>query len=231
MDELIRQLGQYPGSATATVSMVQTLVAVLLSFVLSLVIAFVYKETHTGTSYSQSFFHTLIIMSVVVSLVMIVIGSNIARAFSLVGALSIIRFRSAIKESRDVAFIFLTMAIGMACGTQFYDVAVVFTVLMAGIVFFLSKLNLGAKDVSEVMLTLRVRKEIDYENVFRDLFYRDLRSFALLSAESIADQALEIVYTIAFKPKAVQRDFLDDVQSVDGCERASLVTGAQNVGV
>ena len=84
MDELIRQLGQYPGSATATVSMVQTIAAVLLSFVLALIIAFIYKATHTGTSYSQSFFHTLIIMSVVVSLIMIIIGSNIARAFSLV---------------------------------------------------------------------------------------------------------------------------------------------------
>jgi uncharacterized membrane protein YhiD involved in acid resistance len=231
MDELIRQLGQYSGTATATVSMAQTVVAVLLSFLLALITAFVYKATHTGTSYSQSFFHTLVIMAVVVSLIMIIIGSNIARAFSLVGALSIIRFRSAIKESRDVAFIFLTMAIGMACGTQFYDVAIVFTVLMAGIVFLLSKLNLGAKDLSEVMLTVQVRKGLDYENVFGDLFYRDLRSFALLSAESVADQALEIVYTIALKPKVAQRDFLDAVQEVDGCERASLVTGAQNIGV
>ena len=83
-------------------------------------IGLVYRLTHRGISYSQSYVQTLVMMGMVVSLIMLVVGSNIARAFALVGALSIIRFRNAIKETRDVGFIFFAMAIGMATGTRFY---------------------------------------------------------------------------------------------------------------
>ena len=95
----------------------------MLSFVLCAVVGFVYRVTHRGISYSQTYVQTLVFMGMVVSLVMLVVGSNIARAFALVGALSIIRFRNAIKETRDVGFIFLAMAIGMATGTRFYILA------------------------------------------------------------------------------------------------------------
>ena len=83
------------------------------------------KITHRGTSYTQSFVFTLVLNGMVVALVMLIVGLNIARAFSLVGALSIIRFRNAVKETHDVGFIFFTMAIGMAVGTQFYTLAIV----------------------------------------------------------------------------------------------------------
>jgi len=77
-------------------------VAALLCFVL----ANIYRQTHRGTSYSQSFIVTLFMMSVATAVVMMIIGSNIARAFSLVGALSIIRFRTAVKDSRDTGYLF-----------------------------------------------------------------------------------------------------------------------------
>ncbi len=81
----------------------------VLSFTLTLVIGWMYKITHKGTSYTQSYVHTLVMVSMVVAIIMLVIGSNIARAFTLVGALSIIRFRNAVKETRDVGFIFFAM--------------------------------------------------------------------------------------------------------------------------
>ena len=84
--------------------------ALSLSFVLSSIIGWVYKFTHWNVSYSQSYVQTLVIVGMVISLVMLVVGSNIARAFALVGALSVVRFRNAIKETRDVGFIFLVMA-------------------------------------------------------------------------------------------------------------------------
>jgi ABC-type polysaccharide transport system permease subunit len=95
---------------------------IVLSFILSLVIARVYQITYKGVSYTQSYVHTLIMMTLVVGIIMLVIGSNIARAFSLVGALSIIRFRNAVKDTRDVGYIFFAMAIGMATGTGFLPV-------------------------------------------------------------------------------------------------------------
>ena len=86
---------------TGEFSVLDVVLAMTLSFVLSLFIGWIYKITHKGTSYTQSFVYTLVLNGMVVALVMMIVGSNIARAFSLVGALSIIRFRNALKETRD----------------------------------------------------------------------------------------------------------------------------------
>ena len=89
--------------ATDVFSIGDVVFVTILSFLLSLIIGWVYKITYKGVSYTQSYVHTLIMMSMVVAIIMLIIGSNIARAFSLVGALSIIRFRNAVKGRRDTS--------------------------------------------------------------------------------------------------------------------------------
>ena len=101
MDELIQELERFR-DLTSVFSLADVAIVMLLSFVLSAAMALVYRGTHRGTSYSQSFAQTLVLMGMVTALIMLIIGSNIARAFSLVGALSVIRFRNAVKETRDV---------------------------------------------------------------------------------------------------------------------------------
>ena len=91
----------------------------LLSAICTFVVCKVYQTTHRGTSYSQSYIHSLFLMALCTGIVMMIIGSNIARAFSLVGALSIIRFRTAVKDVRDTAYLFFAVVIGMGCGTGF----------------------------------------------------------------------------------------------------------------
>ncbi|HRV96542.1 MAG TPA: DUF4956 domain-containing protein, partial [Anaerolineae bacterium] len=121
--------------------------SIIISFLLALIIAYVYKITYKGVSYTQSYVHTLIMMTMVVAVIMLIIGSNIARAFSLVGALSIIRFRNAVKDTRDVGYIFFAMAVGMAAGTRFYLVAVMTTLTIGFVMWGLTTLNMFAKDV------------------------------------------------------------------------------------
>src|SRR6185295_3696372 len=135
-------------------------------FLLSLIIARVYQTTYKGVSYTQSYVHTLIMMSMIVAIIMLVIGSNIARAFSLVGALSIVRFRNAVKDTRDVGYIFFAMAIGMACGTRFYLLAIIATCIICFILWGMSTLNLFAKEVREQILKIRLPGDMRYENLF-----------------------------------------------------------------
>ena len=104
---------------TSQFTVMDVVLVLILSFLLSAFLGWVYMTTHRGTSYTQSFVFSLVINGMVVALVMLIVGSNVARAFSLVGALSIVRFRNAVKETRDVGFIFFAMAIGMAVGTRF----------------------------------------------------------------------------------------------------------------
>src|SRR5215813_8326825 len=126
MDEVFKRLGTSGAPSLGVLGLPEVVMALVVSFGLCLVFAYTYKQTHQGLSYSSSFVHALIMMGVTVAVIMMIIGSNIARAFSLVGALSIIRFRSAIKDPRDVAFLFMVMACGMAVGTGFFQIAIIF---------------------------------------------------------------------------------------------------------
>ena len=206
--------------------------AIVTSFFLSLILAYLYKNTHRGLSYSVAFVHTMIIMGVTVAVIMEVIGSNIARAFSLVGALSIIRFRTAIKDSRDVAFIFMTMAVGMACGTGFYWIALVFTLFMCPAIYFLYRFDIGSMPTSEVLLKVHLPESQDYHQVFNAAFYEHCSNHTLLSVETIrGGTLLELAYSIHFKPDHDESAFLSQLRTINGNNKVALLTGQQNVNV
>jgi len=148
-------------------------VSALLCFVLSQV----YRYTHRGTSYSQSFMVTLFAMAVCTAVVMMIIGSNIARAFSLVGALSIIRFRTAVKDPRDTGYLFAAMIAGMGCGSGFYLASIAMTIFVSALMLVLYATNYGLKHKLEniVRVTFRpgeetlAKIEAELERCFRDV--------------------------------------------------------------
>ena len=127
----------------------------ILSFFLGLLISFVYKKTHRGMSYSQSFMLTSIFVAVIVSMVIMVIGNNLARAFALVGALSIIRFRTVVKDTKDTAYIFWALAAGMAAGTGSYFLAIAGSLVISLIAYVLYISNYGSIHKSEFILRFR----------------------------------------------------------------------------
>ncbi|RME77469.1 MAG: DUF4956 domain-containing protein [Chloroflexi bacterium] len=201
-----------------------------LSFVLSAVIAWVYKSTYHGMAYSQSYVHTLIMMSMIVAVIMLVIGSNIARAFSLVGALSIIRFRNAMKDTRDVGFIFFAIAIGMACGTGFYLLAVVSTLAISALMFQLTGMNLFAADGREQVLRFRVADGIDYETAFLSLFNRYLERYKLISVKIGQNDSVRLVYLVKFREDINPKAFLSDLHRLNGHQAVSLINEADENG-
>jgi uncharacterized membrane protein YhiD involved in acid resistance len=229
VDELIRQAMQST-SVAGGFQLWEVLVALLLSFFLCLIMAYFYRETHQGLSYSVSFVHTMIIMGVTVSIIMLIIGSNIARAFALVGALSIIRFRNAVKDSRDVGFIFMTMAIGMATGTGFYGAAIVFTIFASAMVYFLYRFDVGAVKSQELLLKVHMPEYMDYHTAFNDVFLRHVRDYALLSVETIRDGTLlELVYSLELKRGADDKALIEDFRGIVGEQKIALLPGQQDV--
>jgi len=141
-DDLMRTITDYPANRTLF-GFWDGVINIMLPFVLASIISVVYVRSHKGPGFNTNFLKTLIILSVTTSVLMMIIGSNIARAFSLVGALSIIRFRTAVKDSIDVGYIFIAIAIGMACGTGFYVIAGTLTVGISIILVTLEKLKFG----------------------------------------------------------------------------------------
>jgi uncharacterized membrane protein YhiD involved in acid resistance len=231
LDELIKEALR--GTAVeGGFTLWEVLAALGLAFFLSLAVAYFYRETHRGLSYSVSFVHTMILMGVTVAVIMLIIGSNIARAFALVGALSIIRFRTAMKEPRDVAFIFITMAIGMAAGTGFYMAAIVFTIAICAMTYTLSRFDVGAATASEILLKLHLPENLDYHDVFNEVFYEHLRDHSLISVETIrGGTLLELVYSISFKAGAQETSFLDSLRAINGNNKVALLAGQENVNV
>lgn len=175
------------------------IISMIWSISLSMIIAIVYRSTHKSISYSQNFTQTLVLLGIIVSAVMLIVGTDIARAFTLVGALSIVRFRNAIKETRDVGFIFFTMAIGMACGTRFYALGIVVTFVGCLMAIFMFRANFGQKEVQQDILELTLPKSLDHSRLLSPIFTKNLRYYSVLSVDSFNNELNRLSFVITFK--------------------------------
>ena len=211
---------------TSEISVMEIVLALVLSFVLSASIGWIYRITHRGTSYTQSFVFTLVLNGMVVALVMMIVGSNIARAFSLVGALSIIRFRNAVKETRDVGFIFFTMAIGMAIGTKFYLLAVLATIVISLVILLMTRFDWYAREMSSQVLRIQIPDGAPFESLFDKAFRKYTSTSELISVDSVHSGILtELTYSIAMKKSNQIQEFLTEIKNLNGDNKVTLIAG------
>ena len=202
----------------------------IISFFYGLLISYVYKKTHKGMSYSQSFMITNIFLCVIVCMVIMVIGNSISRAFALVGALSIIRFRTVIKDTKDIVYIFWSLAAGMACGTGSYFLALASAVLITIIAYILFRTNYGSIYKSEFILQFRYSKLDENEKVAS--YLKKLSEFCtthnLLNSEPSGDKkSLKLTYDIVLKEEMDSNKFVLEISNCSGVNETSIVA-AQN---
>jgi len=211
---------------SGTFSVGDVAISLSLAFVLSVLIGWVYRFTHRNISYSQSYVQTLVILGMLISLIMLVVGSNIARAFALVGALSVVRFRNAIKETRDVGFIFLVMGVGMAAGTRFYTLAVVAAVAICLIIVVMYRFNWFASNVQRQVVKVQIPPDGDHMNTIQDVLIRHTSEFELVSLESIRGGALnEIMYTVRLKKGHEPGELIAALSERTAGQRVTVLTG------
>ncbi|MFG1891896.1 DUF4956 domain-containing protein [Micromonospora sp. NPDC049051] len=211
---------------SGTFSIADVAIALSLSFLLSTAIGWVYRFTHRNISYSQSYVQTLVILGMLISLIMLVVGSNIARAFALVGALSVVRFRNAIKETRDVGFIFLVMGVGMACGTRFYTLAVVAAVAIGLVILVMYRFNWFASQVQRQVVKVQVPPDGDHTAAIQDVLIRHTSEFELVSMETIRGGALtEIMYTVRLRKGHEPGQLIAALSERTSGQRVTVLTG------
>lgn len=211
---------------TGVFSVADVVISMVLSFVLCSLIGWVYQITHRGASYTQSYVHTLVLNGMVVAVIMLIVGSNIARAFALVGALSIIRFRNAVKETRDVGFIFFTMAVGMAVGTKFYLLAAVTAVVICLVILIMTRFNWYSRRVVSQILKVQVPNDAQFDTLFDSLFVKYTGSSELISVDSIHGGMLtELTYSVGLKKESKIQEFLAEVKKLNGNNRVTLIAG------
>lgn len=204
-------------SATTTTDLTLThaLLTIFISIALGAIISFTYMKTQAG--YTQNFALTMIVLPTIVAIIILLIGSNIARAFSLAGAFSIIRFRSAPGDPKDIAFVLFTMAAGLACGVGSFGYAVLFTVVLCLLMFLLKVTNFGVKKAAQKILKVTIPENLGYEEAFDEIFKKFKVDYELRKVRTTELGSLyELVYAVTIDHLTNQKDFLDAVRCRNG---------------
>ncbi len=171
------------------------LIVLLVAFLVSLIIFITYKHTYSGVMYNPRFNVSLIMITMITTMVMVVIGSNISVSLGMVGALSIIRFRTAVKDPRDTAFIFWCVVSGLACGTQNYNIVLVGSLFICLILFIFKKI---ATNVGKYVLIIK-GKNLDITAIEKVLSI-NLKDY-LCKGKYFDKDNVELIYDIKYKGK------------------------------
>ena len=202
-----------------------------LSFILGVIVSLIYKKTHKGLSYSQSFMITNIFVAVIVCMVIMIIGNNLARAFALVGALSIIRFRTVVKDTKDTAFIFWSLAVGMASGTGSYFLALSGTFIISIIALILHKTNFGSFIKSEFILQFILNdKNKETSEKYIQIIKKFTSSYTLLSSENSSDSnKIKLNFDIVMKEDKEQTELLKELSKIKGISELVIIAAKSDV--
>ena len=139
----------------------QLLLNMLVAFCIGLVIYATYRLTYTGTAYSKKFNVSLLAMSLITTLIMSVISNNIALSLGMVGALSIVRFRTAIKDPRDTTFIYWCIAVGICCGVSYYLVSAIGSLVVASLMIIMGQIHGDGKYLIVVRSEVMAEKQVE----------------------------------------------------------------------
>lgn len=189
MKHLLRNILEQNGNLSFQDMVLHILVAALLSGAIYIS----YAYTHSGTAYSKKFNVSLMTLTVLMATVMTVIGNNVALSLGMVGALSVVRFRTAIKDSRDIAYIFWTIVVGICCGVGDYVVAS----LGSGVIFIL--LWIMGRVRNEHRLLLIVRCDRSLEVAVEGVFFQYFAGRAIQRVKNATADSIEMIFEISKK--------------------------------
>jgi len=211
------------------ISPVQVVANIFLAFICGFLISLVYRWTYSGPTYSVTYLNSLIVLAMITSIVIMVIGNNLARAFGLVGAMSIIRFRTAIKDTQDIVFIFFSLTVGMAAGVGLHLIALI-GVLLIGLVFIvLSKAQFAYPQRKELLVQFSYRATKDKETPYLDVIKEYCKSNSLINVKAIGSKGdIEISYYVHLRHKNQSEEFVRKLKDIQGIEYVNLLYDEEN---
>lgn len=212
-----KEMVKYLLEANSSVSAYQVIVAMCVAFVLGMFMYWVYRKTYVGIAYSKNFNGTLVLVAVITTMVMMIIGSNLALSLGMVGSLSIIRFRSAVKEPKDMAYLFWAIAIGLSCGAEMYMIAFIGSIVVTIVLFILKG------DIYDQNSFMLVIKGNGYETAEIENKLSENTKKWKVRMSNVSDIQQDITYEINVKGKTVI-DVVKQIKNVSGVESVNVVT-------
>ena len=201
----------------ASVSLLDMCIAMLLAFLLGLFIFLIYKKTFTGVMYSSSFGVTLMALTMITTLVILAVTSNVVLSLGMVGALSIVRFRTAIKEPLDIAFLFWSIAAGIVLAAGFIPLAVLGSVAVgAALLVFVNRKS----HVNPYILVVQCAGH-DSETAAKDFLARRTER-CVVKSKTVQKEQVELNLEIRLKDD--NTDFVNQLSDMEGVRSAVLVS-------
>lgn len=202
----------------------QILLSLLMSFVLSFVIANTYRWTFQGLSYSRSFVHTQVLSSMIVSMLIMAIGNNLARGLGILGTLAIVRFRTPIRDSRDMTFLFACLGVGIACGAGTFAVATVGTLTICAAVILLHWSPFASRREYEGMLRFTLPTEPTMEEQVRLVLQQCCASFTLIAMrEAVQGDRIEYAYHVRLLDPSYQAELIEKMHGIQEVSDPNLL--------
>ena len=200
--------------ATATVSLFDCMICIIVAIILGGVISFTHKMT---TKTTPNFLLTLAILPVLVQVIILLINGNLGTSLAVAGAFSLIRFRSMPGNSKEIISVFWAMAIGLGLGMGYITYSIIITIIVAILVIGLNKLVTKGQDLAERKLKIVIPENLDYEEVFNDIFEKYSNKVELQKVKTTNMGSMyELVYLVSMKKELKEKDFIDEIRCRNG---------------
>ncbi|MGN1115502.1 MAG: DUF4956 domain-containing protein [Candidatus Ornithomonoglobus sp.] len=204
-------------NASSTMTTGEELVTLLAALIFGVVISITYMKTQKQEGYSQSLALTLTMLPVILAMIIMFVGSNVARAFSLAGTLSIIRFRSAPGEPKDIGYIFFDIAAGLACGVGQFMYGALFVIIVCLFMTALSVFRFGTPKADMKTLKITIPEDLDYQNAFNDILDKYAAHYTLKKVRTTDLGSLfELEYKINMKKDSNDKKLIDELRCRNG---------------
>ena len=202
----------------------KAVVSLLLAFGLGQAIAAVYMVTFRGLSYARSMVHGMAMGSVITCMLMLAIGTSIAAGIGVAGGLSVVRFRTTMRDPRDIIFVFAALAVGMACGLTAYGTAIVGTVVFGGGALFLNVTGYGTRRQPDGLLRFTAPTGKQVEDAIAAILREHCRSFSLVTLREAAQGTLmEHAYQITVRAPELRSPLVSRLQAIPGVQDVALL--------
>jgi uncharacterized membrane protein YhiD involved in acid resistance len=214
--------------STAAIDITSFLLCAAVSLVLGFVAAGIYMFKN---NYNKGFVMTLALLPVVVQLVIMLVNGNLGAGLAVMGAFALVRFRSIPGSSKDIAAVFLSMAIGLATGMGFLTIAAIFTVIVGAATIIYTLVPFGEPREGLQMLKITIPETLDYDGVFASVLDKFTAKHRLLAVKTTSMGSLyRLSYEVTLKSGVRQKDFIDELRTRNGNLEIALGRSAPSIG-
>ena len=185
--------------------------------VIGLIIGLSYMIACKKSGYNKDFIVGLVLLPAIVAVVILLIGSNVARAFSMAGAFALVRFRSAPGSAKDIAVVFFSMACGLACGLGYVTFAIMFAVVIIIMLVILSVTSFADRNAGRKQLRITIPENLNYTDAFDEVFKKFVVHRELTKVKTTnMGTMFELTYIVEMAPKADEKSFIDAIRVKNG---------------